>query len=126
MTGQGRRVLILEDDYFVAADIANELAARGVEVVGPVATIADALAIIRLDENLHGALVDINLAGQMAFAVADELIARGVPLAFTTGYDQAAIPERYNAVPRQVKPLDRDAIGRALAEIDLGPSAPAL
>jgi len=119
------RVLVVEDDYFVADDIVSELAARGVTVAGPAATIHEALAIIRSGETLDGAFVDINLAGEMAYAVADALSERGIPLAFTTGYDRLAIPAPYNALPRHVKPLDAEKVGRALAELGLAPEAPA-
>jgi hypothetical protein len=44
---------------------------------------------------LDGAVVDINLQGELAYPIGDALIERGIPFVFTTGYDQAGIPTAY-------------------------------
>lgn len=110
----GRRVLVVEDEYFVADDVARRLEARGAEVIGPVGDVDDALDLIDDTERLHAAVLDLNLKGEMAFPVADALIERGVPFVFATGYDQGAIPERYSKFARCEKPIDPDKIARAL------------
>ncbi len=118
MTGAGdlagRRLLVVEDDFFLATDGAKDLAARGVQVVGPAGDIDDALDLIDETEHLDGAVLDLNLRGEMAYPVADALIARGVPFVFATGYDQAAIPSRYAGVKRCEKPVGAAQITRAL------------
>jgi len=43
----GRHVLVVEDDYFIAEDLAAAVAAGGDSVLGPVANVADALAARR-------------------------------------------------------------------------------
>ena len=109
----GRRILLVEDDFLIAEDFAASFKAAGAEVVGPVATVRDALALIARADRLDGAVLDINLQGQMADAVADALRARGVPVAFATGYDRDAIPERYADVPLCEKPVEPEQIARA-------------
>src|SRR3712207_7225274 len=110
----GRRVLVVEDEYFLANDMAKRLQANGAEVIGPVGGIDDALDLIDETENLDGAVLDLNLRGEMAFPVADALIKRGVPFVFATGYDQAVVPARYGRVTRYEKPIDPGKIARSL------------
>jgi CheY-like chemotaxis protein len=80
-----RRVLLVEDDYFIVSDLARSFEAEGAEVVGPAATVADGLALLAEAPNLDGAVLDINLQGEMVFPLADALTARGVPFVFATG-----------------------------------------
>ncbi|MGI4765366.1 MAG: response regulator [Janthinobacterium lividum] len=109
----GRRVLVVEDDYFIAKGLVRHLRAAGVEVVGPAATVADALDLVRAGP-LDGAVLDINLQGELAFAVADALVERGVPFVFTTGYSADVIPERYTGIVRCEKPVDPGVLTTAL------------
>jgi DNA-binding LytR/AlgR family response regulator len=111
---RGRRVLIVEDDYFLAEFIAKGLAAAGAEVVGPVGDVDDALDLIDAMEHLDGAVLDLNLHGEMAFPVADALMERNVHLVFATGYDRAMIPARFASIRRCEKPVNLSRIGEAL------------
>jgi len=110
----GRRILVVEDEFFLAEDVVKGLEANGAQVVGPVADIDDALDLIDETEHLDAAVLDLNLRGEMAFAVADALIERGVPFVFATGYDKAVIPARYGTVTRCEKPIDVWKIASAL------------
>lgn len=112
---RGRRILIVEDDYIIAADLAGMLQDRGVEVVGPVASVAQAIAQIGGEPGIDAAIVDINLGSENAYPVADALLARGVPFAFTTGYHAPAIPADYAHVPRCEKPVDSSVLEQVLA-----------
>lgn len=111
---EGRRILVVEDDWLIAIDLAGRFADAGAEIVGPAASIDDALAAIAAAPILHGAVVDLNLRGRMAYPVVDALAARGIPQVFTTGYDAGSIPERYGEIPRCEKPVDPTAVARAL------------
>jgi CheY-like chemotaxis protein len=95
----GKRVLIVEDEYIVALNIATEATARGAVVVGPVGTVDDALEAIK-NADVDGAILDINLRRRESFPVADALADRHVPFVFATGYAIAHdIPARHaNAV----------------------------
>ncbi|MFL5253557.1 MAG: hypothetical protein ACJ8AI_11790 [Rhodopila sp.] len=48
---------------------------------------------------LDGALLDINLRGELVYPVADVLAARGVPFVFITGNALHGIDPRYAAIP---------------------------
>jgi ActR/RegA family two-component response regulator len=110
---EGRRILLVEDEYFIVDDMVRALEASGAGVIGPVASVDDALDLIETT-NLDGAVLDLNLRGEMAYPVADALIERGVPFVFATGYDKAMIPPRYAHVTRLEKPVETDRIARAL------------
>jgi ActR/RegA family two-component response regulator len=107
------RLLVVEDDYMIADELRQELSRAGAVVVGPVSTAAEALALVAC-QVLNGAVLDVNLAGERAFAVADALRARGVPFVFATGYDHAAIPAAYADVPYCEKPAGARKVARAL------------
>lgn len=111
---EGRRLLVVEDEYFLAKDIARSFESRGAEVIGPAGTIDEALDLIDETEHLDGAVIDLNLHGEMAYAVADALRERGVPFVFATGYDSSTIPAMYRDVARCEKPVDAPRVARAL------------
>lgn len=110
----GRKILLVEDEYFIAQDMTRVLQEKGAEIAGPVPSVEDALNLIERTDRLDGAVLDINLRGHMAFPVADALIGRGVPFVFSTGYDDRQIPSRYGHVPRCEKPVDPLKIAQAL------------
>src|SRR3712207_5670272 len=108
-----RRVLIVEDEYFLADDMAQVLRKYGAQVVGPVPSSEKALALLA-EEPVDAAILDINLKGQMVFPVADALREQGVPFVFATGYDESAVPEAYKDVPRWEKPFRPNDLAKAL------------
>ena len=110
----GRIVLLVEDEYFLAEDMACQLEAGGAKVVGPVASVDAAIELIEQTEHFDGALVDLNLQGVMSWPIIDALLQRGVACVLTTGYDKASIPTRYAGIVRCEKPVELDKIARAL------------
>jgi CheY-like chemotaxis protein len=113
-----RRVLIVEDDYLIAADLAYSLEDLGMEVVGPAPSVEAALQLLEDEgERLDGAVLDINLRDQRVYPVANALTARGVPFVFTTGYDAVTIPQAYAAAPRCEKPVDQRKLVRWLSDV---------
>jgi CheY-like chemotaxis protein len=109
----GKRILVVEDDYLVAMDIVRALERAGAEVIGPAPAVEAALAALE-QTVLDGAILDINLGGEMAFPVADALMARGIPFIFATGYDAQVIPLRFTDVKRCEKPMASEQICAAL------------
>jgi DNA-binding response OmpR family regulator len=104
----GLRILVVEDTTLIADSICDELQSHGCEIVGSIGRLEQALSAAR-DEKLDGALLDVNLAGEQSFPVADILQKRNVPFVFITGYDtQSTIPPRFHAVERLTKPFDLD------------------
>jgi CheY-like chemotaxis protein len=114
----GKRILIVEDEYLIAADLADGIEAAGAEVIGPLGTVPQALSELADETHPapHAASLDVNLRGVEVFPVADALRARGVPFVFCTGYDLGNIPARYSDVPRFEKPVDMTLLIGKLCE----------
>ena len=111
---KGRRILVVEDEYVVAEDICRELLEQGAEVVGPAPTVEHAMALLAADRLIDGAILDINLRGEMVFPVAEILRDRGTPFLFATGYDLDALPRAYAQAPCCEKPFEVGQCARAL------------
>ena len=111
-----RRILVVEDEYLIAHDLAHDLRGLGAEVVGPIGSVEEALEAVQTEERLDGAVLDINLNGAMVFPVADALRERKIPIIFTTGYDEETIPARFGDIHRCEKPVTLIRLKRAVAD----------
>lgn len=118
-TLSGRRILVVEDEYFIAEELAAALTALGAIIVGPAATMERALELLAAP-GCDLAVLDINLKGKSNFRLADILASRGVPFVFATGYDDAAVPAYHKNVPRWEKPFDAVALAATLAALRKG------
>lgn len=105
--------MIVEDEYFLADDLARGFRKAGIGIVGPVPTLAKALALAE-SQRIDMAVLDIKLDDDMVYTVADALLGRGVPVVFVTGYEASAIPARYADVPRCEKPVSVEHVIEAL------------
>jgi CheY-like chemotaxis protein len=114
------RVLLVEDEYIVASALSRGLRMCGAEVIGPAATVENAIALIETTPTIDGALVDINLRGVQAYDLVDALIAKRVPTVLTTGYETSVVPSRYRDVPVLQKPFDPAEAMAALFPPKLG------
>ena len=112
-----RRILVVEDEYLIADDLAHDLRGLGAEVVGPIASVEQALEAVKAEDRLDGAVLDINLNGEMVFPVADALRERNVPIIFTTGYDEDTIPPRFGDIQRCEKPVTLIRLKKAVADV---------
>lgn len=84
---QGVRILIVEDDFFIAMELESILTDAGGQVVGLCRTVADALASAAT-EDLAVALLDFQMGEETTKAVAQRLATRHIPFAFYTGQAQ--------------------------------------
>jgi CheY-like chemotaxis protein len=110
----GRRILLVEDDYFIAVDLKAWFEEGGAQVLGPVPSVDEALDLIARTAEIDAAVLDINLQDELVYPVADALRARGVPFLFATGYDPAAVPPLHSAVALCQKPIDPQIVARTL------------
>lgn len=106
----GCKIFIVEDDFFLADDLAQLVRAQGAEVIGPMGSLDEATALLEQRTDIDLAILDINLRGDLAYTVADILRAGGVPLILVTGYDPCSVPDTYQDIPRLQKPLDERAL----------------
>jgi two-component SAPR family response regulator len=109
-----RRVLVVEDNYFIADDVCNTLKTAGAEVVGPASTTAEAIRLLD-DGSVNAAVLDVNLEGEMSYPVAAELERLAIPFIFASGYDDWAVPKEWQHIPRLEKPYSLRALPQAVA-----------
>jgi DNA-binding NarL/FixJ family response regulator len=96
----GKRVLVMEDEYLIADDIAAELRLAGAEVIGPAGSMPHGLRLMAHAAPIDVAIVDINLRDTLAYPLLDQLIEAGVQVIIASGYDEGMIPDRYQHLPR--------------------------
>ena len=102
----GLRILLVEDEYFIADDMRRWLEEAGAVVVGPVPSVRQALTIIDTEAALDLAVLDMNLGGQeTAYPIADRLGEAGVPFLFATGDVRTTDVPDYANRPRLAKPV---------------------
>jgi CheY-like chemotaxis protein len=112
---EGQRVLVVEDDYLVAAMLVEQVQGAGGRVVGPIGSLHSALRFLERDDNpLHSALIDLNLHGNSAYPLADALLLRGVRVVFITGYEQDSIELSYRHLGYCPKPCTQRVLVNAL------------
>jgi CheY-like chemotaxis protein len=99
----------------VAMNIEDMLLAMGHEVAGLASRLAPALQLAREGE-FDLAMLDVNLAGETSFPVADILRQRGIPYLFATGYGVDGIEQGYRGAPVLQKPFRSRDLAGALAE----------
>ena len=111
----GKRILVVEDEYYIASDLKRALLRAGAVPVGPTGDLPDALLLA--DGPVDAALLDVNLEGAESYPVADLLAERSVPFVFLTGYDGWALPSAYRDAPRVAKPFGVHQVISALERL---------
>jgi DNA-binding response OmpR family regulator len=101
----GCRILVVEDEYLIADDLAALLREEGAEVLGPATSLPTAMRLAGDSDRIDGAILNIDLRGVAVFPLADELQSRGVPFIFLTGYAESNIPGEYAGILRCEKPV---------------------
>lgn len=113
----GETVLLVEDSLIISMDAEDVLLQLGAGRVVPAANVRQALEEIESADPAI-ALLDINLGDETSFAVAEQLIARGVPFLFATGYgDQAQLPPEFAHVPILQKPYTASGIAQGITSL---------
>lgn len=107
------RVLVVEDEPLIGMLIEDVLDDLGWEMVGPVASVADALALAR-SERIDCAILDVNVRGGQTYPVAELLLGRGVPLLVASGYGDWTLPEHLLSQNRLLKPYTSDQLRNEL------------
>ena len=92
-----RRVLIVEDEPFIALLLADQMADLGYTIVGPAFSLDEARCLAATGP-IDLALLDYSLHGKFADEIADILIRRKIPFLFATGYDESSFPD-YHDIP---------------------------
>ena len=101
---KGLRILIVEDDYYLATDTRAVIEEAGGQVVGPFGTAEQARAALDAG-GADLAVIDINLGSGPAFELARHLDSAKLPFLFATGYDHATVPDDLKDIVRLEKPF---------------------
>ncbi|QJP13981.1 response regulator [Starkeya sp. ORNL1] len=110
-----RRIFIVEDESLVAMMIEAMVEELGARVAGTHNDIKGALAFVATSHTeIDAAVLDLNLGGQRSYDIAAALLGHGIPVVFSTGYDDGAIPAEWRHVPRLSKPFQLDELAQAL------------
>lgn len=112
--GPPLRVLVVEDEMLIAFFIEDCLAEMGHEVVGPAARVAEALRLAET-QAFDLALLDVNVAGEEVYPIAEVLKARGVPFAFLSGYSARGLRGDWAGSRMLQKPFAPPELKRCLA-----------
>ncbi|WP_254913659.1 response regulator [Sphingobium sp. Z007] len=106
----GLSILIVEDEPIIAMLMAQDVEKMGGVVLGPFASVAEALVMLA-DTDISGAVMDANLLDRDITPVALHLLDRGVPFVIYSGTGlPPALAARIPYVPLEMKPgqpLDR-------------------
>lgn len=113
MSGQ-RKILVVEDDPHVAAEMCERLDLLGYATIGPAPTIAEAECLLAM-QTPAAAVLDGDLRGLSSVPLAIKLAARGVPVVFCTGADFIKnLPPELVAAPVLIKPFSNALLESAL------------
>ena len=112
----GCRVLLVEDDALIAIDVEGSLREFGCHVVGPFGSVAEAMVALRT-EHPDCAMLDLNLNGRTAVALADALALAEVPFLFLSGHSRDVLPERHRERPFINKPYIVRSLRATLAAL---------
>jgi CheY-like chemotaxis protein len=108
------KVLVVEDESFVALMIEDMLEELGCKVVASAARLKEACSVAATAE-LDLAVLDINLAGERSFPVAEILRDRSVPFIFSTGYGKNGVPAALSEAPVLSKPFSAKELEETLS-----------
>lgn len=112
------KILIVEDDALIAMELSERLEEMGYQVLGPAMTLAEAETAASQGERPDAALLDANLAGQSSVPAGVALAARGVPVAFCTGYDEVKnLPAELKGAMVLTKPVSDEKLSAALKQM---------
>jgi CheY-like chemotaxis protein len=112
----GHRILVVEDEMLLAMDIEELVRAAGCTVIGPVGTMPDAMRKLR-ETRPDGAILDVNISGEMVFPIADALHEAGIPFMIVTGYTREHVPERHRHRPFLQKPYKAAVLVAMLSQM---------
>lgn len=102
----GLRVLVVEDEATVSMLIEDMLEDLGCEVVASVGSLAEAREVA-VSVEIDFAMLDVNVAGDLVFPVADILRERKIPFLFSTGYGVMGLPAKFSSCFVVAKPFSQ-------------------
>jgi len=119
--GEGRGVLVIEDEVLIGMLLEDMLTDLGYKIAGTASRLQEATELART-ATCDMAILDVNLNGQESFPVAQILIERGIPFMFATGYGERGMPPAFQNRPTLQKPFQLAALQLQLQSLDVAAS----
>jgi len=110
-------ILIVEDEWLIATDLADTVEAAGYTVLGPAHNVTTALELLETSPRIDGGLLDVNIRGESVYPVAEALERARIPFAFLSGYASDQLSPAYSTRPLLSKPLELRALNACLAQM---------
>ena len=97
------RVLLVEDEYLIAAMVADMLADLACECLGPIGTMEEGIKAAR-SVVCDAAIINLMIEGRHAYEITEILAERNIPFCFASGVPQTEILEKWRSRPFIRKP----------------------
>jgi len=110
------QILVVEDEAPIALQLEDMLTELGATVVGPASRVRQALQLLQ-EQRVDTAVLDLNIAGELVYPVAEALETKGLPYIFATGYGVSGLAEPYRSRVVLQKPFSRRELLRAIREV---------
>lgn len=109
----GKRILLVEDEFLASEKACRMLEKCGAHIVGPVTSVADGIDLVN-NGDVDAAVLDVELDGQAVFPLADLLESLESPFLFAIGCNGCLLTERYSGYVFCERPAHLDTIAKAL------------
>lgn len=110
------RVIVIEDDYLLSATLKDGLERIGCTVLAQAANLRDGM-LLTANTACDFAVVDLDLKGEMAFPLLDQLHELGIPFVMATGAYPGEVPARHANAPRLSKPYNLQELRQMIDRI---------
>jgi CheY-like chemotaxis protein len=111
-------ILVVEDDAMVGFYLEDLLGDWGLDVLGPVASAAEA-QVTAASGAFEFALLDVNLVGGTSYGAAEALARRGLPFTFITAYGAEGVRKDLRAAAVLSKPINQGELKAVLTRAGL-------
>ena len=111
-----RKILIVEDEFWVGLNIQTTLSGAGFDVTGPAVNVLEAKQLLD-DHHFDVAVLDINLGDETSNEIAYQLSRLKVPFIFLSGYERDNLSPEFIDIPLIEKPFDEEELINVIREI---------
>jgi CheY-like chemotaxis protein len=97
------RILVVEDEFLIAAMVQDMLSDLGYDCLGPLITLEAGVAAATT-EQFEAAIINLVIQGRHAYEIVEVLAARGIPFCFASGLSKQDVSEPWRDRPFLAKP----------------------
>ena len=112
----GSSILVVEDEPLIAMLLEDIFDDLGCRMAGTASTLRQAQDMAA-STDAHAAILDVNLGGDPVFPVAEQLVARNIPIVFSSGYGASGLPPKWQGFPTLPKPFMQDQVEAVLRKV---------